>query len=212
MASVKKPVKVVVALSNDLLNEGICRLLSDADDIETQVLKYGSSPSHLFEKSPPDLILVDFITLFNTFYEVRDINWKGSFILIDTACGEENIVSALLRFRLAGILKGDTTPEMLKKCIRVVSKGEVWMDNKTIGDILKGLSTGGPKPYVTQKLSHREREIVSLVSQGYRNKEISAKLGISEQTVKSHLYKIFQKLNIQNRAQLIVYAMKHNLL
>jgi DNA-binding NarL/FixJ family response regulator len=62
-----------------------------------------------------------------------------------------------------------------------------------------------------RELSQREREVVSLVASGYRNKEIANKLFISEQTVKTHLSNIFQKLEISDRLELALYAMRNGL-
>ena len=72
-------------------------------------------------------------------------------------------------------------------------------------------SDGGPrrdKPL----LSDREKQIVQLVAQGYRNKEIGEKLFISEQTVKNHLHNIFDKLGVSDRLELALYAIHHRLI
>jgi len=61
-------------------------------------------------------------------------------------------------------------------------------------------------------LSEREKQIVQLVAQGYRNKEIGAKLFSSEQTVKNHLHNIFDKLGVSDRLELALYAIHHGLI
>jgi DNA-binding NarL/FixJ family response regulator len=61
-------------------------------------------------------------------------------------------------------------------------------------------------------LSDREKEIVQLIAQGFRNKEIAEKLFISEQTVKNHLHNIFDKLGVSDRLELALYAIHHRLI
>jgi DNA-binding NarL/FixJ family response regulator len=60
-------------------------------------------------------------------------------------------------------------------------------------------------------LSEREREVVFLVAQGFRNKEMAAKLFVSEQTVKNHMHAIYEKLGLSDRLELAMYAIHHNL-
>ncbi len=60
------------------------------------------------------------------------------------------------------------------------------------------------------RLSNREREIVALVAQGFKNKEIAERMFIGEQTVKNHLHNVFDKLGVSDRLELALYAIRHN--
>ena len=88
------------------------------------------------------------------------------------------------------------------------------MDNRITAEVMKAFtkdSTGGSrrdKPL----LSDRERQVVLLVAQGNRNKEIGTNLFISEQTIKNHLHNIFDKLGVSDRLELALYAIHHNLI
>ncbi len=203
-------VKVLLAFSNHIFSEGIARLLSDDSDIETDYLDNGTDKVESLESYDADVVLLDFITLFNTFTDVMPTN-KTSFLLVDTCCGDEIIVSAFLTSKVAGILMGDTATELLRRAIHSVYEGEIWVDKKTVKNLLTGLGSIKDADN-SAKLSAREKEIVALVASGYRNKEIGLKLCISEPTVKTHLYRVFQKLGISNRPQLVVYAMKNQIL
>ncbi len=199
-------VRVMVAFSNMILSEGVRRILEEDGQIEVaEVLKPGTrcGPEKL-KKVNPDVVLVDFITLYNSFTGV-DTDKRG-FILLDTDCGRENIVSAIISKGLSGVLLGNATPELLKKGVKSVARGEVWLDKFTVKNLLHGINAIGSDR--SAKLSKREKEIVALTGQGYKNKEIASKLCISEPTVKTHLRRIFQKLGIKNRSQLITYALK----
>ncbi|MBI1910553.1 MAG: response regulator transcription factor [Deltaproteobacteria bacterium] len=201
-----KRIKVFPAFSNMLFSEGICKLMEGSDDIEIIRLKTGIDPLKTVEAERPDIILVDFTTLYNIFSDICPAH-NMKFMLIDTCCGEDNIISAVITKGLKGVLIGNTTPLLLKKAIRTVADGEIWLDKVNVKNLLTGLHA--LKNNNRAPLSEREWEVVSLVGQGFRNKEIAEKLCISEPTVKTHLQRIFQKLDIQNRPQLITYAIKN---
>ncbi|MBI2399947.1 MAG: response regulator transcription factor [Deltaproteobacteria bacterium] len=126
-----------------------------------------------------------------------------------SSCGEDNIISAVLTKGLKGVLVANSTPLLLKKAIREVAGGEIWLDKIDIKNLLTGLHA--LKKNSRPSLSGREWEVVGLVGQGYRNREIAEKLCISEPTVKTHLQRIFHKLDIQNRPQLITFAIRNQL-
>ncbi len=201
-------VKVMIAFSNMLFAEGITRLLENDDGIDVvNILKVGTRCNdEAIKNVDPDVILVDFITLYNSFYNVDTS--KQRFLLLDTACGKDNIVSAILTKKLSGVLLGQANTALLKKAIKAVAKGEVWIDKSTVKNLLYGINALNRDK--SSVLTEREREIVSLIGQGYKNKEIAKRLHISEPTVKTHLCRIFQKLGIKNRSQLITYAIKHS--
>ena len=128
-----------------------------------------------------------------------------------------NTVSSLIRFdpdMARGVVLKQSATDLLVRSIHKVHGGEIWLDNHMTAEVMKAFSKssdGGPrreKPL----LSDREKEIVQLVAQGYRNKEIGEKLFISEQTVKNHLHNIFDKLGVSDRLELALYAIHHRLI
>lgn len=200
-------IKVMTAFSNMLFSEGVKKLLETAGDIKAvEILKLGSSPFKAIEAQKPDIILVDFTTLYNTFGGIGPAH-NMKFILLDTCCGEENIISAVITKGLKGVLIGSSTTLLLKKAVRAVAEGEIWLDKVNVKNLLTGLHA--LKKNTRPSLSEREWEVVALVGQGFRNKEIAERLCISEPTVKTHLQRIFHKLDIQNRPQLITFAIKN---
>jgi DNA-binding NarL/FixJ family response regulator len=101
-----------------------------------------------------------------------------------------------------------------------VNSGEIWLDSHTTAAVMRQFSTGlegsggsgsGAKGRERSPLSTREREIVALVAQGYKNKEMAEKMFISEQTVKNHLHNIFDKLGVSDRLELALYAIHKGL-
>ncbi len=204
------PIRVALAFSNMLFSEGVKRILDVDDEFETiDVLGVGPDETSKLYSSEPDVILVDFITLYNTFTE-EDLSKAGKFILLDTCCGEDNIMSAILTKKISGVLLSHATPALLRKAIVAVASGEVWLDKATVRNVITGLNVLKKKR--KPNLSEREENVVELVALGLKNKEIAQKLHISEPTVKSHLHRIFQKLDINNRSQLITFAIKNDII
>jgi len=114
-----------------------------------------------------------------------------------------------------GIILKHAASEFLIKGIRKVFEGELWADTSTMTRVVESLSQKYRGERDSEKdrkeLSQREKEVVGLVASGYRNKEIANKLFISEQTVKTHLSNIFQKLELNDRLELALYAMRNGL-
>ena len=97
----------------------------------------------------------------------------------------------------------------LCKCIRCVSEGQIWANSRQCRYILRTLVEGLP-PLVTDSmgrllLTTREQDIVSRVTEGMKNREIAELLHLSENRVKNHLFRIYERLGISNRAELILY-------
>jgi len=123
---------------------------------------------------------------------------------------KRDIVIEAFRCGAVGICERSKPVSHLCKCVRCVSEGQVWASSRQQRYILEALVHGLP-PVVTDSngqvlLSRREEEIVSKVAEGMRNREIAELLDLSEQTIKNHLFRIFDRLGISNRAELILYV------
>jgi DNA-binding NarL/FixJ family response regulator len=122
---------------------------------------------------------------------------------------ERGLVIDAFRFGAVGVCERDQSYEMLCKCIYSVYRGQVWANSQQLQYLLEALSSAIPSRITDVKgkilLSRREEEIVSLVADGLKNREIAQLLKLSEHTVKNHLFRIFQRLGISSRAELILY-------
>ncbi|MCX7603307.1 MAG: response regulator transcription factor, partial [Bryobacteraceae bacterium] len=117
-----------------------------------------------------------------------------------------------------GIVLKQTASELIVKSIRKVHAGEIWLDSQTTAAVMRQFAAATAETQPVQgrvrersPLSAREREIVMLVAQGYKNKEMAEKMFISEQTVKNHLHNIFDKLGVADRLELALYAIHKGL-
>lgn len=142
-----------------------------------------------------EIALTDYPSLSNN----PEMAKEHKVILLDTGIPEKELIYAIAHHKLWGVLPSDTNLHMLKKAITTVLKGELWIARTLMNKLVHQTSQGKE---ILKTLTSREKEIIREVSNGLTNKEIAEKLYITEQTVKSHLNRIYRKLNITNRTQL----------
>jgi DNA-binding NarL/FixJ family response regulator len=132
-----------------------------------------------------------------------------SVMLLDEA-GRDLVVEAF-RYGAAGVCERDQPYEMLCKCIYSVSRGQVWANSQQLKYVMEALATGMFGRVTDARgqllLTRREDEICSLVAEGLKNREIAQVLNLSEHTVKNHLFRIFERLGISSRTELILYVL-----
>jgi DNA-binding NarL/FixJ family response regulator len=135
-------------------------------------------------------------------------------VIVLTASDDKNEFVQAMKLGTSGIVLKQTATELLMKSIRKVHAGEIWLDSHTASAVTRqfvandeasAMQSLPPAPPLTREpkcsaLSQREREIVALVAQGFKNKEMAEKMFISEQTVKNHLHNIFEKLGVEGRS------------
>jgi DNA-binding NarL/FixJ family response regulator len=193
--------QVLITLSSLLLCEALAKLLSSESEGYRVVATNNADEIGNFI---PDIIIADENTLILNLPE----RWpEAKIILLDTGLEEEEIITFILNHRLDGIIKTSCGLGLFKKALQAVDEGQIWIDNSRIKTIVKHAespSTSHPE----QGLSKKEREIIMLIAQGCRNREIAGALSISEETVKSHISRIFRKKNFNCRSQLVPLAMK----
>lgn len=107
----------------------------------------------------------------------------------------------------------DSPFSLFCECLREVSQGGIWASGRQLGYVLDAISETHALPVVgaagEKLLTAREEQVVALVSDGLSNRAIAVELGLSEQTVKKYLFRIFEKLGISNRVELVLYAVHH---
>jgi DNA-binding NarL/FixJ family response regulator len=132
-----------------------------------------------------------------------------SILLLDEPT-PERVVEAF-RVGARGIFnRRDSLPQLLR-CLQAVHSGQIWAGSKELGYVLDVLTSQSPLRVVNAKgehlLSEREQQVVAMIVEGMTNKEISRQLGISEHTVKNHIFRIFDKLGISSRVELLLYVL-----
>lgn len=192
---------ILINLGSFLLCEALGRLL-DNEPEGYQVLL--SNDADKVVNFIPDKIIVDACTI-NQSLAAR---WpEAKIILIDTGLEEEVIINLLLTYQLDGVIKTNTDFPLFKKALKAIDSGQVWIDNSRIRTLFKHAESLA-NTHVDNNLSKKERQIIILISHGRKNREIADSLCISEQTVKSHISRIFRKTNVNTRSQLVPLALK----
>jgi DNA-binding NarL/FixJ family response regulator len=201
------PIRIAIGCQNHLLGEGIRKLLGDEKGIKTVVLFNEGKDYAEILKIRPDLFLLD-SALFKELEYNQKIGGEVKILLIGDKTlytMSERRVLELIAMGVVGIFPPASTSDLLKKAIKGVLAGELWLDRKAMSSIISDQADLKKKEI---NLTKAEKEIVSLLCHGYRNKEIAIKLAISEQTVKSHCNRAFKKVGVTDRLQLALQAYK----
>ncbi|HZV46116.1 MAG TPA: response regulator transcription factor [Thermodesulfovibrionales bacterium] len=199
-------IRIAIGCHSYLLGEGIKKLFREEDGIDViGIFDEGIDIKEIL-KLTPDIILADF-KIFRSFPDEFPEDNPTKILLISDRSWlseSERQIPELLTRGVFGILAPDADSQILRKAVKVVYAGELWLDRKLIKDVLYNMTHVDRKIDLTRK----EKEIVSLICHGYRNKEIAQKLSIAEQTVKSHCNRIFKKVGVSDRLQLALYTHK----
>jgi DNA-binding NarL/FixJ family response regulator len=138
-------------------------------------------------------------------------------VLVLTGNSNTEIYTRAVLLGAVGVLQKDNAAEVLIKALEKISEGEAWIDRSTLANVLAEISRRDEAKVVDNDstriatLTPRERQVISLVCAGLKNKQIAERLFISESTVRHHLSAIFSKLELSGRFDLIIYAHRHEL-
>jgi NarL family two-component system response regulator LiaR len=130
-------------------------------------------------------------------------------ILILTSFSEEERIIQAIKAGASGYLIKDASPDELVSAIKDTYRGESTLDPKVAGTVLRSMQKEKDKP--GEELTDREIEVLELIAEGLPNDDIANELYISERTVRSHVSNILGKLNLENRTQAALYAVRHGI-
>jgi DNA-binding NarL/FixJ family response regulator len=198
-------IRIVVGCYNYIIGESLKYILKEEKNISVLGIFNESNDIVEVSKLEPDLIITDY-KLFKEFPErFMDNNRTSMLVIGDSTMPDdiENKIPELVAMGVHGILSKETHLDVVKKAIKVIYVGELWLDRRLIKNIISYVNSVAKRKII---LTEKEREIIELICSGYRNKEIAQRLEITEQTVKSHCNKIFKKIGVTDRVQLVLYS------
>lgn len=212
-----KIIRIVIVEDHSLFREGL-RLILNRDKRFKIVgeASNGIQAIDVIGDLKPDMVLLD-ITMpkLSGIEAIPIIKQKSprTKILMLTASKDETKIIKSLKAGAKGYVSKNTSTSDLFKAIKLINKGQLWVERELIakyfnGDITTEVGGKDRQEKIKKDLTLREQDVLRLLVKGSTNKEIANNLFISEKTVKSHLNKIFKKLNVSRRLDAILSAIK----
>ncbi|GAA2140325.1 response regulator [Streptomyces synnematoformans] len=208
-------IRVLLVDDHQVVRRGLRTFLEVQDDIEVVgEAADGDEGVARTAELVPDVVLMD-VKMPGTdgIEALRRIRESGSAarVLVITSFTEQRTVVPALRAGAAGYVYKDVDPEALAKAIRSVHAGHVLLQPDVAGALLAQEVGGGPAQGRGTTLTEREREVLALIADGRSNREIARALVVSEKTVKTHVSNILMKLDLADRTQAALWAVRHGL-
>ncbi|HAG35862.1 MAG: DNA-binding response regulator [Citromicrobium sp.] len=201
--------KVLVADDDPLTMAGITTLLDKTNFTVVATVNTGAAVLDALPGARPELLILDNDMPERSGLDVlRTLRSKGDdrpVVLLTSRLNDE-LAREAVKLSVNGIVIKSTAPRDLLVCLESVVQGRRWIDQEVMQRVMEqAMSPDAPRdPF--DALSARERAVASLVQRGLRNKEVASELGLTEGTVKVHLHKVFDKLGIRGRTELILLA------
>jgi DNA-binding NarL/FixJ family response regulator len=142
---------------------------------------------------------------------------EGSRIIILTGLRDPEVHRRAVLLGAMGVVKKEKAAAVLISAIEGVYAGEAWLDPSLMAGVLTEMTRSNkagrsdPEAAKIAMLTRRERQVIALIGEGIKNKEIASRLFISETTVRHHLTSIFDKVGVADRVELLIYAFRHGL-
>lgn len=217
-------IKLLIVDDHPLFRQGLRNVLSEQADLQVVgEAGTGQEAIDLARKLHPDVIMLDInLPEMNGLQVLRQFRTEhiGSAVIMLTAYHDLEQELHAFRAGSAAYCPKDVTPKHLIQVVRWVKQGHFVVEGRVYDEeglkvwLEEGVEKAG-RPYLNDvreafsPLSPREMEILECVTRGMSNKEIAYSLGISHQTVKNHMTAILQKLDVEDRTQAAVYALRH---
>jgi DNA-binding NarL/FixJ family response regulator len=210
------PIKVLIADDHHVVRRGLLFFLKTQKEIEiVGEATNGKEAVELVDKLLPDVVLMDLVMPeMDGIEATRLIKEKHAdiHILILTSFSDQDHVIPAIQAGATGYQLKDIEPDELVKAIKAVHSGDSQLHPKVTTHVMTHLLKGDKKESnLLDELTRREKEVLAEIAKGKSNKEIAASLVITEKTVKTHVSNILAKLELADRTQAALYAVKHGI-
>jgi two-component system, NarL family, nitrate/nitrite response regulator NarL len=217
MSEAAKPIRVLLIDDQAVMGTALCLLLSSQSNLQVvgMVADCQEGLAVAASEQPEIILLSDGLTSIDLLPNLLAAAPHARTIVL-TDIPDPRLHHHIIGVGAMGLVLKEHTAEVLFKAIERVHAGEVWLERSAIAYVLNEMSHPSKKtnPDDTDiaALTPREREIIALIGEGLKNKQIAARLFLSERTVHHHLASIFHKLGVTDRLELAVFAQRHGLL
>jgi RNA polymerase sigma factor (sigma-70 family) len=209
-------IRLVLADDHPLVLDGLLRLFEGEPDV-TVVARCGDGEAALraAREHRPDILVLDLrMPRLDGMGLLRRLAREGlgvRIVLLTAELGEDELLEAV-RLGARGVVLKEMAPDLLVRCVRTVHAGGRWLEKEVAGRALERLVAREATRPKLEELTPREVELVRLANAGLRNKEIAARLGLTEGTVKVHLHRVYEKLGVASRVELLNRAREHSII
>jgi two-component system, NarL family, response regulator LiaR len=209
-------IRVLIADDHAVVRQGLRTFLELQDGIEVVgEAADGVEALELVERTEPDVALLDLVMPrlggLEAIRRIREVA-PATRVLVLTSFADDDTVLPAVRAGAAGYLLKDVQPPELVGAIRTVHAGEALLAPSVATMLVEQIAAEeGDGVDRGEHLTPREREVLALLARGRANKAIALDLGVSERTVKTHVSNILGKLNLTDRTQAAVYAVRHGI-
>ena len=208
------PIRVLVVDDHAVVRQGLKAFLRVQDDIEfVGEAANGDEALTQARSVQPDVILMDLIMPGMDGVEtMRQLSAAGvdAKVIVLTSFAEDEQVFAAVKAGAAGYLLKDVQPQELGDAIRIVHAGDAQLHPSIALKLMREVAAGAREKHA-DGLTARELEVLKALARGMSNKEIAAELGVAEKTVKTHVSSILRKLQVADRTQAALYAVRERL-
>jgi two-component system, NarL family, nitrate/nitrite response regulator NarL len=213
-----EPIRILIVDDHAVVRAGLRMLIDQNPAMKVVGLAGNRSEALAIAASEqPDLIILDILLGdqdgLTILPDLREVAKNVRVLVLTGLRGSESQRRAMLAGAMGVVLK-EHAAEVLIKAIIKVNEGEVWLDRLMMGSLLDEMSQAPEVDSEKGKiasLTEREREVIALIAEGLKNKQIGQRLFISETTVTHHLSSIFSKLDVSDRLELVIYTFAHKL-
>ena len=219
MYMLSNTIKVMIVDDHELIREGLSKIIDMENDIDiVYKAKSGIEALEVIKDIKPDVILLDInMGELNGIESLKKIKASGSKtkIIMLTVYDDVEYISQSVNLGANGYVLKDSDSDTLIKTIKIVNDGGSYIQPTLATQLIKHMTT--EKKSTSDKklldlLTRRELIVMKEISSGLNNKSISKKLNISEKTVKNHVSSILKKLELQDRTQVAIYAIKNKII
>jgi len=210
-------IKVVIADDHHVVRRGLLFFLKTQQDIEIiGEAKNGQEAVDMVIKLNPDVVLMDLsmpiMDGVMATKAIREADNEVKIIILTSYADQDHVIPAI-RAGASGYQLKDIEPDELVQTIRDVLKGESKLHPKVTSHVMTHLSGQNSNQHTKlDELTRREKEVLNELAKGKSNKEIASALYITEKTVKTHISNILSKLQLSDRTQAAIYAVKNGYL
>lgn len=208
-------IQVMIVDDHPVVRQGIKSLLGEEDDIQVVgEAVNGRDALSKVESLRPDVILMDLVmpemSGIEAIERITAIHPDARILVMTSFAADDKVFPSIKAGALGYLLK-DSDPEDLIRMIRQVFRGELSIHPTIARKVIQELNHPAKEPLTPSPMTEREVEILQLLAQGMENKAIAAKLVVRDATVRTHVSNILRKLQLANRVQATLYALRTGL-